>query len=884
MPGKQQVESSLADLAISTISDRIPNLLDAYLGFELIASNDDNVKAAGIAGFMIGQDMIYIPALFLNGKIKGTECLYLKKDDIFVSCSKQWIEYLTTRTPGRMGQAAVPPPGLSGPAPAQMRVFTQPPMIGGKIASLDDLSIFPDIDQLPGWKDCKWNKTGTIFPDAYDFMNRLHKTAMRDQVWGSEPRPEFNLPNVLQSMGKQAYVEFMNWTLENPVILEKLGQYYDWDSLKLAYPEGILPEVEDIDNSATAGAALGGATSSGPQLSPAGWNNQQEAKVAAMNPSKTSVAPGVLDQIGSLISNHKLLAGGAGAAVLGGGALAYALSHRHKKHASDITCPACKGEVKEKDGKKVCCVCQHVCEEPAEPKELKLARYNFDDLEKNPSLFTIEQREQIVQDGYLVMDKRAAEEKTPLYREEYMSRFDVPHENGYYEIVNKYGELRKVFLVTRPFIAEAPQTTFSGKIIVDLESGIFQTTNSDQEVLIRTQYKTEDAVWKEKAKNLPSISSAEVGKTYLLVSPDLKEVSAPFHVKNKSGSGKDLDMTIRTPYSVRYRADSGDNGLWDSEPDSVKIVDKDGPIQRLGDRVFIPKDFKLIELDDDSDRYSYTHDDSKQEKKNIYRDITPGTNSTLTGALLARNFFDLDISKTASGDYIASIGKHASPFCNKTDMNWVLMGKLGVSADDAQYCLEQTDLNGRMKCQVKLAYNPNDVYSPGTIFGGDPLPPVDNELGVNNSGVKEVYPQQQFAQVNMNNPEVPGSDPLDNDSANWDRIKPQQMDFLQRAADSGSQKVFDPAMIGTILRTSRSSAQVEQWLPDLVSALDTKCRLLILFYWHNEDFAEDYDKTELNSFEDALLSSIDVDGKVVLFLKQKSGNSNSANINAFEGD
>ena len=138
----------------------------------------------------------------------------------------------------------------------------------------------------------------------------------------------------------------------------------------------------------------------------------------------------------------------------------------------------------------------------------------------------------------------------------------------------------------------------------------------------------------------------------------------------------------------------------------------------------------------------------------------------------------------------------------------------------------------------------------------------------------------------MNNPEIPGSDPFENDFANWDRIKPNNssLDFLSRAADSGSQQVFDPAMIGMILRTTRSGAQVDQWVPDLVAALDTKCRLLLLFYWHNNDFAEDYGKDELQEFEDQLLSSIKTDGTVILFLKQKAGESSNTKVDAFEGD
>jgi hypothetical protein len=48
------------------------------------------------------------------------------------------------------------------------------------------------------------------------------------------------------------------------------------------------------------------------------------------------------------------------------------------------------------------------------------------------------------------------------------------------------------------------------------------------------------------------------------------------------------------------------------------------------------------------------------------------------------------------------------------------------------------------------------------------------------------------------------------------------------------------------------------------------CRLLLLFYWHNSEFAEEYGIDEMADFEDLLLSTIKSTSKVVLFLKQRA--------------
>lgn len=175
----------------------------------------------------------------------------------------------------------------------------------------------------------------------------------------------------------------------------------------------------------------------------------------------------------------------------------------------------------------------------------------------------------------------------------------------------------------------------------------------------------------------------------------------------------------------------------------------------------------------------------------------------------------------------------------------------------------------------------DDLTVPVDQMGtGQPLVYEDGMTGSNPAGFNE---QQRFSDhvpLDLNNLATPDQDWRDNDQANWDRIQPKEVDLLERALQSGHNPVFDSAMVGVLLRSSRASAQVAQWLPDLVNALDTKCRLLLLFYWHNDDFAQDYGKDELAEFEDTLLDSIKRDGQLVLFLKQKSGESASMKIDA----
>lgn len=179
----------------------------------------------------------------------------------------------------------------------------------------------------------------------------------------------------------------------------------------------------------------------------------------------------------------------------------------------------------------------------------------------------------------------------------------------------------------------------------------------------------------------------------------------------------------------------------------------------------------------------------------------------------------------------------------------------------------------------KLALNNRDQ-----IYSSQPFPEDTTDLGMNELGFREQQKQVTREEQQMTDMSDPTQDWRNMDEANWDKIQKRDIDFLLRAGNSGSKPVFDSAMIGTLLRTNRSSNQISQYLPDLVNAMDVKCRLLLLFYWHNKDFSEAYGSDELAEFEDVLLNSIKVDGQLVLFLKQRAGESSSTKIDAFSAD
>jgi hypothetical protein len=90
------------------------------------------------------------------------------------------------------------------------------------------------------------------------------------------------------------------------------------------------------------------------------------------------------------------------------------------------------------------------------------------------------------------------------------------------------------------------------------------------------------------------------------------------------------------------------------------------------------------------------------------------------------------------------------------------------------------------------------------------------------------------------------------------------------AANSGQREVFDTAMIGSMLRAVRDDSLVDRYMGELTKGLDKLGRILFMFYWHGDRFADRYGKSDMPELEDSLRNAFEMLGDVILFLKQKT--------------
>jgi len=196
-----------------------------------------------------------------------------------------------------------------------------------------------------------------------------------------------------------------------------------------------------------------------------------------------------------------------------------------------------------------------------------------------------------------------------------------------------------------------------------------------------------------------------------------------------------------------------------------------------------------------------------------------------------------------------------------------LVEQHGLREGAAREILKQAAAKRKLECRVKYAdpyggpmmiHNaPTAPADPGPVMGGETImgTSVPTQLGID-VGVPVAGMSASQTDRSVYNPNTQ----LDNGMINR----------VLDAAQTGQREVFDTAMIGTILRAVRDDGLVDRYMGELTKGLDKLGRILFMFYWHGDRFADRYGKADMPELEDSLRNAFEMLGDVILFLKQKT--------------
>lgn len=91
------MEDTMAHLAHSQVSLSLPSLANDVQGFQLIEENEENNSAIGVVVAVLGNLVIYIPAIFRKGKIYNLDIMYIPEMRQWLPTQDNWVTYLRSR-------------------------------------------------------------------------------------------------------------------------------------------------------------------------------------------------------------------------------------------------------------------------------------------------------------------------------------------------------------------------------------------------------------------------------------------------------------------------------------------------------------------------------------------------------------------------------------------------------------------------------------------------------------------------------------------------------------------------------------------------------------------------------------------------------------------
>jgi hypothetical protein len=97
--GNSNFENAFADAAYADVKTKAPGLVTYMVGFQVLGVNDDETRAAAVFGFKVNNTWIFVPAFFINGRIRSMDMMYICGNDLFVPLRDDWVSHLLSKSP-----------------------------------------------------------------------------------------------------------------------------------------------------------------------------------------------------------------------------------------------------------------------------------------------------------------------------------------------------------------------------------------------------------------------------------------------------------------------------------------------------------------------------------------------------------------------------------------------------------------------------------------------------------------------------------------------------------------------------------------------------------------------------------------------------------------
>jgi hypothetical protein len=783
-------EKSFSTLAHVYLRDKAPSLLKYEVGFQLIDKNEDNTKAAGMAVFRAGGQWFYVPIMFISGRIKGHELLYLKDLDQFVPLKDNWIQELLNKKPSLLGEPIQGQPGEHGITAPDLQSLRMPRT---KFAA----HIPPQHLQA-----------------AAAIAHCLASNPLTLQKYASIR----SLPKFLESAPLAERLVFARIVHDYPAVAQKIFAIHKSANLEKTV-RGAITEVRRLN---------------------------QNRKRVRPNPE---LQRKLEDQLRNVVSSRE------------GGVL--------EEHEPELT-----------------------------KQSAAIVIYSVRSSISIPTHLSDAEKEELLRKGYKVEDSRSGEQKSKAYTLATDLRLANPTQTGIYDVFLADGTFERCLVVTNPFSLLNPVSSIREPYLQDEDQEAIRRL-SDMALLVRLSDKKyfscprskvyvkvssdvlrSDDSFESFYKDLPTLWNALSKDPYaygIILSPR-GSGTMPISFNGDLGEASDSTLIVRGSQSVEgipYHFLAGSpNGRFYIRRNSYsapRIISRErqGPSPKYLD-VFLPGAAKFLSL-------------AESRQAGCCCSVLSGSEKDMfsEAGLGKPALVELALGAVMPQVKVASIQRGRSYkinhiFCpDKVDAVTELLLGQGFDEKTAEQILKEADEKGHISVFVKRAQPmpPGPPPPPGQMPGmasmlqpGPGAPPMPDPTMV-------AMPLAGGGSVNTMSPltaAVPAGLPQQMPPNPYELpADPMASQTLAQAAQSGQKEILDPAAIGAILRYSTNDNLVDQYIPELMAALDRLGRILLAFYWHRDQFQERYGKQDLPELEDSLRTNFERLGDLVLTLKQR---------------
>ena len=502
----------------------------------------------------------------------------------------------------------------------------------------------------------------------------------------------------------------------------------------------------------------------------------------------------------------------------------------------------------------------------------------------------------LVRDGFTIVDSRDPDEKSEVYETDYTKRFWTPTKSGLYPVLLTNGTVCDAWV-----FYGSGQPKSSNVTVVDPKSRAYFTAESGA-LYVRDDLMVEGKNAYEEAIELTKVVP---GGKYLLVD-ETGNSMGPVEVRAVM-SENDKRQRLRIDWLGCYpeikRPTYGhdfemlhnkDRGHWRAEqPTSdfgqyLQLANHRGHavVQVSDTDAAVPSNWRALEL-----REPKSTSDSYEADRAMRDLFRPGSITDVMVELTKRAVHNLMVGTDDRLEYYVRFDdlQDGAPLNYKAAMVR-LVGRYGLTVDDAETILKDASDNFKARRLVKLGQYGGQVVS--QLGGVSQLPPqqeipgADPYTGVTTTQpfadvqrgmLTGITPPQNSLQLGFNIGGETQKDQQGGGGAGGEQgAAMAPADLASMAAQSGQKQVFDHAAIGGLSKIYDSGAVIDTYIPDMMKALDRLGRILFLFYWKNEEFANRYGAEDLADIEDMIRGVFKSFGDMVLRLKEKAIGSDNA--------